>query len=188
MKRYFIPLFVLFIACTNQSIDHDQQIYGLVINQVAYPVPPPPPPSTSTEDVQLMGASIIDSIRSVPMKIAVFPYKIKFSLKDENDKIKADSLVDYSESKIPVDFDRLIARENILLELLSGEQNNLSKIYTIYDGLLKVSDIQYNKENTKAIILVSFSRGKLSGSLIQFYLEKENDQWKIISSKTLLVS
>lgn len=179
---------MIFLACSNKIIDNDQKIYKLVINNVVYPVPPPPPPSTSTEDYQSIGANVIDSISKVPIKVAVYPYEIKFSLTKKSNQIQADSQVTYKESKTPVNFHKLNARESITLELLKDEEKNISKISERYDGILKVSDIKYNQENTKAIILVAFSRGKLSGSLMQFYLEKENDEWFIISSRTLLVS
>ncbi len=58
----------------------------------------------------------------------------------------------------------------------------------IYESVLGLSIVHYNKSHDKAIVLVSFSRGKLSGFISSFLLEKEKNEWIIKDTKSLLVS
>jgi hypothetical protein len=74
------------------------------------------------------------------------------------------------------------------MEIVDKDKYDTIKNKEEYEGVLGLSVVLYNKSYDKAIVLVSFSRGKLSSSLSAFLLRKANNKWIIVHTKKLLVS
>lgn len=64
----------------------------------------------------------------------------------------------------------------------------LGKGFQEIDMLLSFSNITFNKDYTKAIIIVGVSYGKLNGFSTLIYLEKKHYHWKIKCEKVLTIS
>jgi len=68
-------------------------------------------------------------------------------------------------------------------KILSNKNQRLN-----YHMHLGFSEIAYNKENSKAIIIVGVALTKLNGFTSIYYLEKKNGLWKIECKKELNIS
>lgn len=186
MKKLALVLMITFVfGCHSQTNTDSSEIYTLLINRLILPIPPPPP---LNDKEAFLSNEKIDSLKRIPMKIAVFPHKIKFSIKKKNGEFLLNDPIKHEISDKEIEFNKLKARANISLKLITNPDDNVKTIHSEYDGILTISSIEYTKEKTKAVALMSYSRGKLSGSLMMFYLEKKDNLWTIVSSKTLLVS
>ena len=56
------------------------------------------------------------------------------------------------------------------------------------DVLLNFSDITFNKDYTKALLIIGISHGRLDGFSTLIYLEKKHYHWQIICQKVVSIS
>jgi len=152
---------------------------------------PPPPPTVIGEDNNEISKSILDSLQNVPLNIAVSSKLISFEFKNKEllfiNKINKGE-IEYHISNEILDSETLFGRNSLSFKIFSEEDLKYSTIYDDYNGVLKMSNIKYNDNKNEALVVVSYSMGKLSGNTVLFYLERKNGAWSIIKSRSLSVS
>ncbi|MGC6429748.1 MAG: hypothetical protein ACON5F_01775 [Jejuia sp.] len=186
MRLKFFGLVVMVLIALgggkNQS-DDDEKIYAKVINASVYATPPPPPPKLKNKGG--IPKHLIDSVLNNPIRILVAKYKLEiYPKKDES--FNFNNELEIFESDIPVEPHLLKPRKSITFDLVETPINEFDP--KEYEGLLSLSRIHYNDLNDKAIVVVSFSRGKLSGFMTAFLLELIKNEWIIVDQKDLWVS
>ncbi|MGG8498171.1 hypothetical protein ACQY1Q_17355 [Tenacibaculum sp. TC6] len=67
-------------------------------------------------------------------------------------------------------------------------EKTLDKGFEKYDFIFKFSRIAFNKQNTKAIVIMGVSSGRLNGFSTLFFLEKNKGTWHIICKQGVSLS
>ncbi len=185
-------LTVILISCNSnvqKKID-DKEVYSLIINKSIHPLPPPPPPS-KIGDTTIIKKETLDSIFKIELNLAVDKNKLKVSgsfPKIENQKefieLVKQLYFNINDNNSFIDT-TLIVKEHKLTFFDSIEKN---KIREKYDAIIHLSSIIYNKKHNKAVVIIGINFDRLSGSEILYFLEKKDNLWHIVKSKTISIA
>ena len=189
MRLIYILIISFFLfSCTSNKTE--KEIYDVVLNSIVQPIALLPPPEFGN-DSNVISKAVKDSLYNVSLNVAVSSKMIGFKFKNEElsftDKVNKGEIEYYVSNKILAS-ELLFGRNSLSFEIISEEDLKDIFIYDNYNGLLKISNIQYNNNNNKALVVVSYSMGKLSGNTVLFYLEKKPESWIILKSRSLSVS
>ncbi len=81
-----------------------------------------------------------------------------------------------------------LQRNDSLVYFKNEFSNNKIKDYISIDKRLNFSNIEFDKNFSKAIIQVSYTTSKLDGILLIYFLEKIKGNWQIICEKGISIS
>ncbi len=193
----FYLLFAISLNCQSQVIsltEQNKEIYAIIIDNIARPIPPPPPP-LEEKPVKPIPQKIIDSIEAIKLNVAIA------SAFDIQKEVIYKKYIDSSYHKA---IENLFHRDttHIVQEKMLGSKKghqitvlDYSKIedkeqfFKDYDQLIFLSNIEFNKFKNKAVVYVGWNRGvKLSGGTILYMLKKEKEKWIIESAKEIWIS
>jgi hypothetical protein len=102
LTKFWVFLFLILLSCKNIENNDDSKIYSVLINKKLLPIPPPPPPFSDRDE--FLSKEKVDSLKRVPIKIAVFPYEIEFSIKNKNGEFLLDNLITHQISDKKIEF------------------------------------------------------------------------------------
>jgi len=164
----------------DSSDKNDAQIYSLIIGEAGGF----PPPSPYWEPNGVEWNNYIDSIHRVPIKIGVFLKKKKYNnpnirFKDEY-KILEKKLIKTDANTI-IDLNKIEVRNSITLIPLVKDDFSLN-------SMVRFSEIIYNEELDKAIVVAMIDFSKPFGFYTMYKLERIEGKWEIIEREGLVVS
>ncbi|WP_109433967.1 hypothetical protein [Aquimarina sp. AU119] len=187
---------ILFSSCESNKEKREKntyQIVSLLIDEVGGPIKPPPPPEGQKA---YFTNKQIDSIMTRSQDIALHPVfkkvKRKFVKKDnygekfnvlleQLNKLKEEKLIDTLKIKTSISC-RLNTIDTLLLK---SDKRYIDKNYDI---LIYFSNISFDDDFSKAVLILSSTRGYLSGSSSIIFLEKKDGIWQIKETDTFSIS
>lgn len=91
--------------------------------------------------------------------------------------------------RIKLDISKIVVKRNDSLiyfnsELLDKNSRDFFKLHIA----LSFSNITFNEDFSKAVIMGSLNRSKLDGISILYFLEKKNNEWQIVCEEGLSIS
>lgn len=99
-----------------------------------------------------------------------------------------DSLKEYKEP-LEIDVSKMPNNKySFILPYQEYYKTMTSKGYDKYDIILSFSRLSFNKNKTKAIVIMGVGFGKLNGFSAMYFLEKKQGSWKIKYEKGLTIS
>ncbi len=213
---FLISLFII-IGCTQTSIKNERQhnydvMYTLYNNitvkkMVDFAFPAPPPYSSINIDSILESykekdtTKMINSLikRNGKLIVAIdsvleSPYlsDIKKEYIQECLKLNFEEVYISFENlhkKLSVDVSQIQMNDySFIIPYRNYYKDLKRKGYEKFNMSLKFSRIAYNKNYTKAIVIMGAGFGKLNGFSAMYFLEKENSKWIIKCEKGLSIS
>lgn len=190
----FLSICFLSLNCKKKSIDQslEQEVISLIINEIAIPVPPPPPPSPEAGDNfdnHTLSKEKIDSIKSIKLYIGLNPQLIKFDYPISNKDVYPIDFIGLIE-EIPFQDTKDISNINIgnvakhNVEFVSW--NDKSEIKN-FDVLVKISNIIWSKDKTRAAAIAIRKLGKFDGTTYLFLFTRNRTKETEIYKKYVLL-
>ncbi len=192
-----LSIYFLSLNCKEKSNDQslEKEVISLIINEIAIPVPPPPPPSPEAGgnfDNHTLSKKKIDSILSIKLHIGLNPQLIKYDYPISNRDIYPLDFIRLIE-EIPFQDTKDISNINIRnvtkhnVEFVSW--NGKSEIKN-FDVLVKISNIIWSKDKTRAAVIAIRKLGKFDGTtyLFLFTRNRTKEETEIYKKYVLLKS
>ncbi|QED38280.1 hypothetical protein FK178_11395 [Antarcticibacterium arcticum] len=189
MQRPYFILVLLFClnSCQNQEKFQkneaaESNIYSIIIDELAVHLPPPWPPPNGLSRREL------DSIKRIKLELVVdtvmFKTDLGFQLTESHQEYQP--LVDEISTLDERAINPKTIKSSIGHSLVYGMTLEASS--SPYPQLIKISRISFNCDTTKAALFASRNTGRLSGVVILYLLEKENNIWEIVYEQKVLIS
>ncbi len=209
ITSFFLVIILLF-SCVekgNQEEDNTYQVVSLLYQEYAKPLKsvfPPPPPDSLNYVLSSKDSAQIDSVHREIKKersnkrfiVAIYPYFFSYN-NPHNDEF-LDSCYDFNtvlknlvenKDSLKVDINKIVSKKNDSIILYSKElSKDRRKDFYNFDMLVSFSNISFNSNYTKAIVVGAYSHSRLAGASILFFLEKIEGQWIIKCKKGLSIS
>jgi len=201
--RYFLVITVsmlLVLSCDNKNeivFVEKHKIISYLLDTQTTPimVPPPPPPLGIVDTLSAERDSIINLISSDYWE----NQKLNIAIAIELTKLEIEEI---SNEKIPIGFEFILSSKRSVLDtnpiqlsylkpikkhqlIYAPPMDSLSsnpELRGSFDVLVGVSEICFNATFDKAILSFGKSFSKLNGASYFLFLEKENDNWKVVKS------
>ena len=204
----FFLVIILLFSCENKENSKDDNTYkiiSLLYQQYAKPIeavfPPPPPDNLnyifSYKD-SIKADSLLKKLKEETNDkksiIAIYPYFSPHTLHDKNATGNChnfnDILKKYIKNKdsLKIDVNKIITNRNDSIIYYDKLSKDKRKDFYNFDMLISFSNISFNSDYTKAIVVGSFSHSKLAGASMLFFLEKKEGQWMVKCEKGLSIS
>lgn len=211
-KFYCLLLLVIgvlsHIACnsrTDAHINEKYEIISLLIDKHTVPIliPPPPPPYGVKDTLLKKREFMLKYLNSDEWKNQKQIVAINKKLSDVNaeDIPNHDSNISFEYKSI---FDKFFngvengflqikkinpTRGNIFIEYPNIQTlKDNPKLWETFDLIVSFSDIKFNNDNSKAVVYMGISFGKLNGWNAYFLLEKRKKEWIVKYSRTFQIS
>ncbi len=195
LKYLAILAFVLTslnLSCNFQRSSQElTDIYNLVIDSAIMPFPPPPPESDNNLS---MPKKVRDSLKAIKLDIAISNQlelydKQSFNIFGyENYQSAKKNLID-NKNQTLIRKHWLKTKKGHNISVIDIKDVNKSELFEKYNAVTSLSNIGFNLNKDKAITIVGISYApKLSGTVILYFLEKINDEWKIKHKKAISIS
>lgn len=212
-KYVFLIIAFLLFSCEEKQQEKDvreentYQITSYLVNKFREPpllAPAFPPPPKGKEYIYTTRDSLTSYMYSVnefirKKTIAFLPKtftldkeyrkkKIKTIKECTNDKQLIKSFLK-SERGIKIDINKVgNSKKDSLIYYTEKHKKMLGRGFNEIDMLLSFSNITFNKDYTKALLVVGVTFERLNGFSTLIYLEKENYHWKIKCEEGLSIS
>lgn len=169
-------------------------------------IPPRPPKNNSEEELEKMEMAFkiaekkhkkyLDTTQFAPLIVVVNDTITSIS-KSRLNEIKKTNTNFKTSTKSPfkINLDNIKLNKNYILKYKSELKQPIDKmIWNEYDkerhlrqysGVLYLSKIYFNSENSSGFFEAGFSCGKLCSSTYLIFIEKENNKWRIVNKKNL---
>ncbi|WP_133536816.1 hypothetical protein [Tenacibaculum caenipelagi] len=211
-KVFFLLLTILFFSCKEkQQINIEEeciyQVTSHLTNKFRAPLllPPTfPPPPNGKEYIYTTRDSLTSYMHSVnkfirKKTIAFLPetFTTEKEYKKEKVKIIEECTNDKDlirlflklEKNIELDINKIAnSKKDSLIYYNEKHEKMLGKGFQDIDILLSFSNITFNKNYNKALLIVGVSYGRLNGFSMLIYLEKKHYHWEIKCEKILSIS
>lgn len=180
---------------THISHDDENEIYSLIVDDVAKPMPPPPPPPSSSDELKSMPKRVVDSIKQIKLNLAIASNSqiLKQSIDKENINRSFHEIIEklFSEEKThKLSINKI--HSNIGHKISVVDQAKIEdkkRLFEAYDQLIYLSNVEFNDNMDKAVVNVDrVLPGKLSGMSVLYLMKKENGHWVIETIKELSIS
>ena len=193
-------LMLLVLSCDNKNeivfVEKHKIISHLLDSQtIPIMVPPPPPPFGVVDTLSAERDSIVNVISSDDWK----NQKLNIAIVEELAKLEIEEI---SNEKIPSGFEFILSSKRSVLDtkpiqlsylkptkkhllIYAPPMDSLSsspELRGSFDVLVGVSEICFNATFDKAVLSFGKSFSKLNGASYFLFLEKENDNWKVVKS------
>jgi len=203
MKIFKISLLLIVFVSCNQKLNHDEDIYEIInllsketiANNKLF-VPPPPNTKANDSLIKYKRKLTPSYYNKLKYTIAVVPY-FKNTFTSENSSIKCNEFKEL--------YKFLLTTKNTEKELLISKIKQKGDIIIPFtddmitkgrkdfvdmgfDIIFQFSNVQFNKDKTKAVIIFSSSTSTLAGSSSLYFLKKQNGKWFISCTKLLSIS
>lgn len=196
--RHFKTTLVLLIAfvsinCSTNTIMDSNQIYALIVNHSVVPLPPPRPPfplSIKSNSIKnKTPKKVLDSIKNIQLNVAVnSAFKYAFGsipqLKRHEDYNALVTLL-FEQKEYNIQAHLITNTNSHNMVVVDKSKTNRNTIFKDYNALIYLSEITFNRNRNKAVVIMGVSYGKLSGETNLYLLEKKEGKWLIISLKKL---
>ncbi len=196
VTKYIFLCFVLY-SCSNTSLQKHEDAYRalaeITIHKYVKPIMPPPPPNLSDVDFK----SVSDSIRANfnwtdTLNVQLFADNaIKIV---EDDEFKANGNLDkltilYDKGisyDMPIDISKIHSTDKIKIH--KGDISSSSKSWEGTDVKIYMSKIVFNKKGSECQLIISVSRGKLSGFSVFSSAKKQSGKWFFVKTDVFEIS
>lgn len=197
IKILFGIIFIGLLGCDdakNQNTD-TYKIVTILVDRETKPIVPPPPPGLSDSLFQVKADSILDIVETESWQNQKFIVGLDTLMTPVESKI-TDSIIGYRD---------LLEKLNGLKDTQQLKIKNIGKTrgveltpvpvdssgrpdYSSIDMRISFSCIVYNKDGSKAMLVMGVSRGRLNGYASLLILEKVGNEWQIVKEKVLSIS
>ncbi|WP_282079577.1 hypothetical protein [Aquimarina algiphila] len=195
MRTFNCALIILILTFSCTSIEEEREknqyeIISILIEHFGKSDFPPPPPGRSYTFSKIQ----LDSIRSQKQNIALYPV-----LKDSNDNFLKSDSDDFNiltqnlknlKEKIFIDISKINLKTAHNISILDTLKlaSDRNSVYNDFNKIISFSQISFNQEYTKAVLVVGVSKGYLNGYASLVFLEKIDNIWQIKGTDTFSIS
>ena len=199
MKRFviFLLLFSLFFSCkeSNKEEENKYQVISLLYKKLTKPEELVYPPNFTGKPLTKKDSVRIDSLHEIILKkykkrkyiTAVYPQFVPYKggpYKYYSNTCKGyerimDKLMVLKDSS-QIDLLKIISRKSDSVIPFSQDlivRNSME--FKNFDGLFTFSPVSFDKDFSKALIVVTKMKSKVAGSTDLYTLKKEKGKWKI---------
>ncbi len=176
-----------FTSCESDKSKSEQyEVYSVVISEITNA----PPPPLSWEKNGEKWNKYKDSISNVPISLGIInestPLNRKIHLKEsyQNDLV---SKLNNSDSIINININELKLNERFSLTSINKKEISSFEDSKM-DVMVFLSNVIFDKELNKAVVVRGISTSGKSGDTVLLILKKVNGKWVIASTKTLSIS
>ncbi len=169
----------------NEMELNTNDIISKIVDTYALPVPPLPKDSiTST-----ISDHVLDSLKSVKLKVAIFPLMTPLeSIKEKMELPKNYSVLLSKKLKNKeININALSSRKGHHIILADSLELRKTMDFPNFDLLFEFSRIYFNENYTEAVLELGISRSRLAGYSALYGLKKENGEWIVDYKKGLTI-
>ena len=201
MKYLLISIIVLFVSCKEMvNNKHDRyEIINLVSNKAVTSFNKreefiPKPPDKYVKDTVLKQIKNPFYSTRKNITIAIYPFFTKVNSKTLIHCLKYkdlyNKLVEVKNSNKKLDLDKIKLDSVKIIPFTEKMLIKGRKDFVLlgFDILFQFSDIVFNKDSTKAVVIFSHNTSTLSGQSNLYFLEKTNNRWEIKCIEGLSIS
>lgn len=200
MQLKYTMLFIYFcilqnISCQQlESVKDEREVYSLIIDRMAQPLPPPPPPAEG--GLKSVPKRVVDSIKNIKLNLAIMVYSqgSKQQIQKNNIDILYHKIIDEHIETNENDFKitSKMIHSNIghkTTILKNNEIKDKKQLFKKFDQLIYLSNIVFNIDKDKGVVYVGRAVSeKLSGTSFLFLIKKEKEKWVVEMIKELSIS
>lgn len=193
MKQFIFifGIFSLILSCSVQDNlleQNRESLISYVIDKRAFPLPPLPPLSTDSISSWKISQKVIDSLRDLKFKVAIYPVLDKPTL---NNVLNLED-VDIEFKDLINNFNIIEVNNNIHIENINANSKHRvmladtfilkkSRNWKEYDLLFRFSNISFNKTFSKAAFRLGIGRSSLGGNEGIYLFEKDSvSNWNMV--------
>lgn len=205
----FFLVIILLFSCEkveNQKENNTYQVVSLLYQQFAKPIElvfPPPPPDSLNYVFSSKDSVRIDSIHkniekvrgNTKFVVAIYPYFFSYNPLNiepidncSNFNTILKNLIETKDS-LKIDIHKILAKNNDSIIFYSKElSKDRRKDFYNFDMQISFSNLSFNSDYTKSVVVGTFRHSRLSGESVLFFLEKIGNKWMIKCQETLSIS